>query len=212
MPLVDVSMPLRAGMPSFPGDPVLRVAPWRSMATGSPYNVSELTLGTHAGTHVDPPIHFVEGGATVDQIELTRLNGPCQVVEVGEGVRSIGPGELSGVRPGTARLLLKSSNSARWAADADFFADYVALSPEAADHLVELGVGLVGIDSLSIESDPTGTFPVHRTLLGTGSLILEGLQLARVPAGPSELLCLPMRLVGGDGGPCRAAVRVAERP
>lgn len=203
---IDVSMPLADGTPAFPGDPVFRSRRVRTLGHGSAYNLSLVELGTHTGTHVDPPLHFFDGGAGVDRLDLHQLNGPCEVVDVPTGARIVGPSELVGIPAGTERVLLRTANSPRWAERLEFFPEYVALGLDGARHLRELGVRLIGIDALSIEADPTGTFPVHRDLLGHGVAIVEGLLLADAPPGPAELVCLPLRLVGGDGGPARAVL------
>jgi arylformamidase len=202
--MIDISMPLAAGMAAFPGDPEFRSVPQHSLARGDAYSVSSLAFGSHAGTHLDPPCHFLLGGATIDQIDLAVVNGPCVVVQVASDRREVGPSDVAEVPAGARRVLFRTSNSERWARSGAFFSDYVALTPEAAGALLNRGVRLVGIDSLSVESDPTGKFPVHHRLLGGGALILEGLELANAPPGPYELLCLPLRLRGGDGGPARA--------
>lgn len=203
---IDVSMPLADGTPAFPGDPVFQAHRVRTLGHGSAYNLSLVELGSHTGTHVDPPLHFFDGGTPVDRLDLHQLNGPCEVVDIPAGVRTVGPSELAGIPPGTERVLLRTENSSRWAARLEFFPEYVALGLEGARRLRELGVRMVGIDALSIEADPTDTFPVHRDLLGHGVVIVEGLLLADAPAGPAELVCLPLRLVGGDGGPARAVL------
>ena len=127
MQIYDISTPLTEKMPCFPGDPVFRSDRLHAIARGDPYNISTLQFGSHAGTHVDPPLHFVPGGASADELSLAELNGPCFVLEVAETSRSIGPPELGRVPEGTRRLLLKSSNSRRWKAGDSFFSDYVAL-------------------------------------------------------------------------------------
>ena len=206
MKRIDISMPLFPGMPSFPGDPPLAVERLRTLERGDPYNISRLSLGSHAGTHVDPPVHFVPGGRAVDRLDLGSLNGPCRVVETDSRSRTVGPEAVNGLPPGTERVLFRTANSARWARSLEFFSDYVGLSPEAANALVERGVRLVGLDSLSVENDPSGAFPVHHILLGRGILILEGLLLDGVPGGEYLLECLPLRLRDGDGGPARATL------
>jgi len=203
---IDISMPLYAGMPSFPGDPIFASHPVRSMDRGDPYNLSELVLGSHAGTHVDPPVHFIPGEKTVDQVDLDALNGPCRVVDVDPRLGSVGADVVSRLPAGTTRVLFRTANSARWERSLTFFPDYVALRPEAAHALVERKVRLVGIDALSVENDPSGSFPVHRALLGHGALILEGILLAAAEAGEYTLTCLPLRLRSGDGGPARATL------
>ena len=202
----DVSMPLFEGMPAFPGDADFSARALRSVARGDPYSISALSLGSHCGTHVDPPSHFIAGGQPVDRLDLGQLNGPCRVVEVPGTSTAIGPAEASLVPPGTLRVLFRTSNSARWREKLEFFPDYVALTEPGARALLERGVRLVGIDSLSIESDPTEQYPVHHRLLGHGALIIEGLLLADVVAGEYQLECLPLRIQGGDGGPARVAL------
>lgn len=202
----DVSMPLSVGMPSFPGDPPFARVPVRSIASGDPYNLSRIEMGTHAGTHVDPCSHFVAGGEPVDAIDLDRLNGPCVVVDVPDGAAAVRPEHLLGVPAGTERVLFRTANSRRWAQRLVYFPDYVALDVATARRLRERGVRLVGLDALSIENDVTQRFPVHHELLAHGVLILEGLLLQEVPSGPAELRCLPLKLRGGDGGPARVVL------
>jgi len=201
---IDISMPLRSGMAAFPGDPLFASSPTHSLETGAPYNLSALAFGSHAGTHVDPPRHFFAGGLPIDRIDLGILNGPCVVVGVDPRRTEIGPTEVAGIPAGVERVLFRTSNSERWRSNAAFFADYVALTPPAADALVARKIRLVGVDSLSVESDPSGLYSVHHRLLGQGALILEGLALADAPPGAYELQCLPLRLENGDGGPARA--------
>ncbi len=204
-------MPLFAGMPAFPGDPAFLLEPSHRIDRGDAYNVSAISLGSHAGTHVDPPRHFFSGGAPIDAIDPGRLNGRCEVVEIPPDRKAVRAEDLALVPPGAERILFRTANSARWARALEFFPDYVALEVGAADELVARGsVRLVGLDSLSIEADATGRFPVHHALLGADILILEGLLLNAVPPGTYELECLPLRVRGGDGGPARAILR--ERP
>lgn len=206
MRVIDISMPVYPGMPCFPGDPTVALQRTHSIDRGDAYNVSFVSLGTHTGTHVDPPVHFLRDGVGIDRVDVSVLNGPCVVHAVPDGVRLVGADALRDVPSGTSRLLLKTSNSARWVAEDRFFPDYVALSPDGARELLRQGVRLVGIDALSIENDATGTYPVHHALLGAGTIILEGLRLSDVPPGPYRLSCLPLRLKDGDGGPARAVL------
>ncbi len=203
-PTWDISFPLRPGMPGFPGDPAFSVTPVRRIARGDPYNLSSLALGTHVGTHLDPPVHFISGGDPVDRIDPARLNGPVAVVRVPESATEVGPEAVRALPEAAERVLFRTRNSTRWAREEGFFADYVGLTVEAAQALLGRGVRLVGIDSFSIEHDVDGTFPVHHRLLGNGALILEGLRLGEVDPGAFELRCLPLRIVDGDGGPARA--------
>jgi arylformamidase len=201
-------MPLRLGMPAFPNDPVFRVGPTARVARGDPYNLSELTLSSHAGTHVDPPRHFRADGVAVDRLDLGLLNGPCLVFDVGPARTEIDFEVVRAIPTETRRVLFRTSNSTRWAGGEAFFSDFVGLTPPAAEELARRKLSLVGIDSLSIESDPQERYPVHHALLEAGIPILEGLLLADAPEGTHVLDCLPLRLADGDGGPARAVLRV----
>ena len=134
---------------------------------------------------------------TVDQLPLELLYGPALVRDLGraEAVDEAALEALD-IPAGTRRLLLKSRNSLLWE-DSAFRPDYVALTPGGARWLV-------GVDYLSIEAVGAPGFPVHHTLLGAGVVIVEGLDLREVPPGAYTLLCLPLRLAGGDGAPARA--------
>ena len=208
---VDVSLPLGPRTPAFPGDPPVALAPVTRLDRGGPYALSQLTLGTHAGTHIDPPRHFFPDAPGVDRIDPDLLVGPAAVVRVADDVDAIGPAEIDEAPAGTVRLLFRTRNSARWAAGAPFFPDYVALSPDGADRAVARGVRLIGVDALSVESGGEPRYPVHRRLLAAGVVIVEGLLLDGIPAGRCEFACLPLRLVDGDGGPARALVARPSR-
>lgn len=209
MQLIDISSPLGPSTPVFPGDPAVTLTRTRAIARGDPYNLSSITMGTHAGTHVDPPVHFVAGGTPIDRIDLAALNGPCRVVEVPPSATEIDGEFVRSLPGGASRLLFRSRNSERWARSEAFFPDYVALEARAADALVARGVKLVGVDALSVENDPSGAYPVHHRLLSAGVLILEGLRLAAAPPGEYVLHCLPLRIEEGDGGPARAVLERA---
>jgi arylformamidase len=198
--IIDISRPIGPDTPVWPGDPPVVVERVARVEAGDPAEVSRLQLGTHTGTHVDPPAHFLPGGVTVDQLPLDVLVGPAVVADL-TGVPSIDPGALEslGLPAGTVRLLLKTGREAGGIAGGG------ALSSEGARWLVDRGVLLVGADTLSVEPG-TDAYPVHRTLLGAGVVIVEGLDLASVAAGPYQLVCLPLRITGGDGAPARAVL------
>jgi arylformamidase len=207
MKVHDVTLTLRPEMPTWPGEHAPRVEPLKRTSRGDSSNVSVLTLGDHTGTHVDPPAHFIEGGAGVDALPVDVLVGPCQVIGY-EGDDHISQAWLegAGVAPGIERLLFKTRNSLRWTEpDAGFDKDFVALDETAAHWLVRRGIRLVGIDYLSIE--PFGSaklgHPVHLALLGAEVVIVEGLDLHDVKPGPYEIVCAPLPIRGGTGSPAR---------
>jgi arylformamidase len=174
---------------------------------GDPATVSQLSMGAHTGTHVDAPCHFVRGGSGVDALDLQALVGPCLVVHTGDaGALSAGVLEALSIPSGTERLLFRTRNSDRDTHDGQAFDEnYAALTKDAARWLAARGVRLVGIDALSIAPfEDTG--PTHQILLEAGVIVLEGLDLGEVEAGHYQLVCLPLKIVGGDGSPARAVL------
>ncbi|MBI5871231.1 MAG: cyclase family protein [Actinobacteria bacterium] len=202
--IIDISVSIYSGMPYYPGDPGAEVHPSRLISEGAVANLSELRLGSHTGTHIDAPNHFDEAGVTVDDLPLEVLVGSARVVDLTEAGPSISREHLerAGVM-GVRRLLLKTGNSVLWSRS-EFSKDYVSVAEDAAEYLVELGVVLLGIDYLSVEKFNSDTFRVHHTLLGAGVVLLEGIDLGSVAAGDYELVCLPLKIRGGDGAPARA--------
>ncbi|MEB3220937.1 MAG: cyclase family protein [Candidatus Sericytochromatia bacterium] len=198
---LDISRTLGPDTPVWPGDPPVRVTPHMTLDTG-PCHVTRIELGSHSATHVDAPAHFVRGGATLGEIPLRRWSGVAWVIPLDDHP-DIEPASLARQWPqgsGCDRVLLKTRAS-QGAGEAP------ALTLEAAAWLLERGVRLVGIDAASIERDDSGIFPVHHALLGADCLILEGLDLAGIVAGPYELVCLPLKLDAPDGAPARAVLR-----
>ena len=212
--IYDLSIPLSSAIPTYPGDPEIEIQAWRSLSNGDGANVSVLRFGAHTGTHVDAPAHFIEGAPRVGSLPLEVLIGDAEVIEVPSDFNSI---DLSFVREHctneSTRVLFKTRNSAFWkTSNAHFEKDYTSLELEAAKHLVEQGVRLVGIDYLSIEKFAQEGHPTHLALLSKAVIIVEGLNLSDVPAGKYELICLPLRITGGlgDGAPARAVLRTLD--
>lgn len=206
MRVYDVTLPIKADMPVYPGDAGVSVTPVAEMAKGSPYNLSLISLGSHSGTHVDPPGHFIPGGATVDQLPLDVLIGPAWVVELPQA-DAVTAHHLEALHlsPSVQRLLFKTRNGQLWERR-EFTPDFVAVREDGARWLVERGVRLVGIDYLSIEAYGAPEPVTHRTLLGAGVVVIEGLDLRAVPPGEYTLVCLPLPIVGGDGAPARVVL------
>lgn len=208
MPIYDLSVPIGTELPTYPSDPAIKIDNWSSLANGGGANVSALYFGAHTGTHVDAPAHFIEGAKQVESLDLEVLIGEAQVIEVPDDTLAIDEEFVAAnCAPGTIRILFKTRNSALW--DNQFKTNFTYLELSAAKRLVEQGVKLVGIDYLSIEKFHSQDHAVHRALLSHEVIILEGLNLAQVPAGKYELICLPLRLRTslGDGAPARAVLR-----
>jgi arylformamidase len=197
MELFDISVPLREGMVTYPGDPVLRMERASAIAKGDVVNLTRMDFGLHSGTHVDAPVHFLEGAPGIETIPLEALVGLCEVVEVPDLSR-----ESVALAPDSVeRVLFKTPNSELWARD-EFAEEFARLDGEAAAVLVERGVRLVGVDYLSV-----GDEDAHHALLGAGVVPVEGLDLRGIQPGSYDLICLPLRIVGADGAPARVLLR-----
>jgi arylformamidase len=204
--IFDLTVPLSAQLPTFPGDPPFQSEPALRIADGQACNVSRLTLGSHAGTHVDAPYHFLESGARVDELPLEILTGKTRVISVGAR-DAVDRADLEALDlRDDLRLLVRTRNSGQLR-QSEFRPDFVHLTPEAASYLVQVGIKLVGWDYLSLEKFGSRDFPAHHALLGAGVVIVEGLDLSQVQTGEYELTCLPLKVAGGDGAPARVILR-----
>lgn len=213
MKLYDISLPVYPGMVVWPGDPPVILERFQKVEEGARCNVSRLEAGTHIGTHVDAPFHFLADGSTVEQLPLETLVGPVEVVAFPDHVDMVSARllEEAGIPPGTRRLLCKTRNSARWArGEREFDESFVALTEDAAEWIVARGISLIGVDYLSVARylEPGGT--THLVLLSAGVVIVEGLDLSAVPPGSYTLVCLPLKLIGSDGAPARAILTQPE--
>jgi arylformamidase len=216
MPIFDISVGISASeTPVYPGDPGIEIAQHAALARGDAANVTLLRFGAHTATHVDAPAHFIEGARKVAELSLDALVGRARVVSIPEDVRAIDAGDVEKLVPrGTERVLFKTRSSAFWSEHrGEFQADFTYISGAGARALVERGVRLVGIDYLSVEKFKSDNFETHMTLLARGVVIIEGLDLSAVNEGDYELICLPLKIVGGtgDGAPARAILRTLDR-
>jgi arylformamidase len=203
---LDISVPLAAGTPTYPGNPAFEMQSIKRIAEGASSNVSRLVMGTHTGTHVDAPRHFFDDGPGADTLALEMLIGRARVIDL-ERRGGITAEDLSaaGLRE-DLRVLLRTRNSALWNGAA-FSQDYTHLTESGARYLVDQGVKLVGIDYLSVEQFKKAGAPAHRTLLSQGVIIIEGLNLSEVEPGMYELYCLPLRVAESDGAPARVVLK-----
>jgi arylformamidase len=206
--LWDISAPVDADSPVFPGDTPYRQSWSATLAPGCPVNVSALTLSPHTGSHADAPLHYDADGAPVGELELGPYLGRCRVLHV------IGCGALiewshlqhglDGLPP---RLLVRTYAQApvrRWdSALAAFAADTV-------ERLADRGVQLIGIDTASIDPADSKTLPSHQVIRRRGLRVLENLVLDEVPEGDYELIALPLKLMSADASPVRAVLRSLE--
>ena len=197
MQIIDVTVPIHPEMVIYPGDPGVRLERVRALEHGGNANLSLLELGVHSGTHVDAPVHFIDGAAATEALPLDVLIGPARIVDASAAHR-LDAATVSGLDlGGSTRVLFKTRNSDHWERN-EFVHDFVSLTEDGAHVLVEQGVRLVGIDYLSV-----GDERAHTVLLGAGVIAVEGLDLRDAPPGDYRLICAPLRLVGSDGAPAR---------
>jgi len=191
----------------WPGDPSPEVTPVYSIENGDECNISLLHIPSHAGTHLDAPYHMIQTGRRLEEISLEALIGPARVVDFSSRTGHIGRPELAAERvAGVERLLIRTISNGQLEG-IGFQPDFVALALDGAEYLVELGVKLVGIDSLSIGPFGHEGDLIHQALLDHDIVIIEDLNLSQTDAGEVDFICLPLKIQGGDGAPCRAVAR-----
>lgn len=199
MALIDLTRALTPGMPVYPGDPSVRFDGHADYGTDG-FRVTALHLGTHSGTHVDAPAHFLPGGETVDRLALDALLGPARVMALADAHPELARGE---------RVILRSGWSERWGDD-DYFSAFPGLSRSLAEQLAEAPVALVGLETPSLHPDAAEDARLHRLLLGRGIVIVENLvNVERLPKR-FHLIVLPLPLGGLDGAPVRVVAVTVE--
>jgi arylformamidase len=206
--IIDISVPLGSEMAIWPGSPGLQIKRIKSLERGDQANVSQITCDIHTGTHIDAPLHFIQDGASIENIALDTFCGPAFVISLTD-IKAVTADDLKTVSlpMSIKRLLFKTRNSELWKKDEkNFYPDYVALTADTAEWIVEQGIRLIGVDYLSVQryQDSPKT---HQVLLGAEVVVVEGLNLANVSEGWYELICLPLKLVGTEGAPARAVLR-----
>jgi arylformamidase len=212
--IIDLSLPLENGQLSYPKDPPIRIVPHRTIAS-SGCNVSSLAMGSHQGTHLDAPYHFIEDGARLDAIPLERFCGPARLVDLAPG------GALEPKTPLTAemfaahaeafepggRVLYRTGWSAQFGRP-EFFTDLPSLTVEAARWIAARKIGLLGMDTPT--PSKIAGHECHRILLGKGTEIVLVEGLANLEQLPERftLVAFPLNLRGLDGSPVRAVAWV----
>lgn len=207
---IDVSVPLGSGMVHWPGDPEVSISRTSSMEDGDECNVSRISMGAHTGTHMDAPLHFLANGAGMDSLPLDAVIGPARVIAIRDP-RRITAAELARhrIRRGERILFKTHGSAARWK-KGTFDEDYVYVSLDAARFLAARGVGVVGVDYLSVGGFREDSAETHRVLLTAGIWLVEGLDLSRVKPGRYDMVCLPLRIDRADGAPARVALRTRD--
>jgi arylformamidase len=203
--LWDISPPVHAGSPVFPGDTEYRQQWGATIGPGCPVNVSMLTLSPHIGAHADAPLHYDPQGTPSGLLPLQPYLGPCRVIHAigcGPLVRWQHVQHASDDLP--PRVLVRTYERMpveRWDPQ------LAAFDPDTIERLADLGVQLVGIDTASIDPAESKTLDSHQVIRRRGLRVLENLVLDDVPEGDYELIALPLKLVSADASPVRAVLR-----
>jgi arylformamidase len=206
MKIHDITMDVEPGMLYWrDGKPPEVISVFR-LADGADSEVSRWLIGAHTGTHIDAPRHFVPSGLTVEKLPLEIFVGPTRVVDVAD--QGDAPITAETVRRaglnGATRVLFRTSNSEKRLVKREFSENWVGITRDGAQALVDQGVRLVGIDYVTIESDDqTDKWPTHHILCGAGVVILEGANLLKIRDGTYFMCCLPMRLKGSEAAATR---------
>ena len=178
--IIDISRGLME-TPPYPGERAPRLTVERDISKGDTCHLQRLEMSLHAGTHLDAPLHFIADGTDIASADLSLFLGACLVI----------PAEaLEKLEAAPPRLLLRGVPN---------------LSPRRVDHLLALGVRLLGVETASVGAAGDETRP-HVALLSRGMALLENLDLSSAPDGPCELAALPLRITGGEASPCRAVL------
>lgn len=204
--LWDISPPVHAGSPVFPGDTAYSQQWCATIGPGCPVNVSAITLSPHVGAHADAPLHYDEHGASIGDVSLDAFLGPCRVIHVIARGPLITWDHIAHAVDTTLpqRVLVRTYQHMpqdRWD---DALAAY---APDTIERLADLGVLLVGIDTASIDPADSKTLDSHQEIRRRGLRVLENLVLDDVPEGDYELIALPLKLTTADASPVRAVLR-----
>lgn len=205
---LDVTRPIRTGMPHWPGDPDVVVERILDLERGDSCNVSRLELCTHSGTHMDAPLHYIPNGLPIDQFPPEVAIGPARVLQIADP-ECVREEDLRRFEIHAGERVLFRTKSSELNFDQPFREDFVYISAGAAEYLAARRVLLVGVDYMSVGGYHKDGIETHQALLGANIWLVENLDLQKTPEGEYEMICLPLRIAGGDGAPCRVLLRRA---
>lgn len=203
--IIDISLEISNTTIVWPGDPNIKIEQKVSIKDGAPCNVSSMDMGVHTATHIDSPYHFIEDGDKIESINLEKLMGMCYICNI-DTEKYIEKKHLLNIDFNKYKKILFKTKNSSFYKDKEFNKNFISLSMEGANYLLENGVELIGIDYLSIEgffSDGS----IHKEILKKKVVILEGIDLSLVQENEYELICLPLKMIGTDGAPARAILR-----
>ena len=195
MKIIDISRTIHPDMEMYPGDAGPQITKVSGLDEGDSYNISRITLGTHTGTHVDPPLHLIRDGVGIDRLSMNTLVGNARVLDLSSINRPIEASDIGPLDTGEI-ILLKGGRGVSCG---------TCLTAACARYLVDIGIKTIGTNAISIGA-PDEEYEVHHTLLDAGIVVIEGLEMPDVEAGDYFLVCLPLKIANGDGGPARAVL------
>lgn len=204
MRIWDISPPVHAGSPVFPGDTAYAQHWVTRIGPGCPVNVSAVTTSPHVGAHADAPLHYADGAAAVGALDLAPYLGRCRVIHAIACGPLVEVAHLAhAIRGLPPRVLVRTCERApvTWV---DTFSAY---APETITWLASFGVKLVGIDTASVDPAQSKTLASHQQLRRHDLRVLENLVLDSVPEGDYELIALPLKWIEADASPVRAILR-----
>lgn len=201
---MDISIGLKSGMVHWPSDPGVVISRVADMHKGARCNISHINMGSHTGTHMDAPLHFLKDGVSLDKMPLDATVGSARVIEIKDR-NFIRADELKKYKLKKGeRILFKTANSKKgWRSD-EFMTEFVHIPAETAQYLAKTGVRTIGVDYLSVGGYKKDGRQTHEALLGAGIWLIEGLDLSKVTPGRYQLICLPLKILNADGAPARA--------
>ena len=204
---IDISLTIKPGRIVWPGDPEVEVTKLMQIEKGDMCNTRLLKCPVHVGTHIDAPLHFIEGGEGIETLPLSSLAGPAKVIEIkNDKIIPLSEVEDKNISEGDI-VLFKTINSSIYLKEDTFNENYAYLSTEAARYLVSKKISTVGIDYYSIAGINDNIVECHEVLWGAKVTIIEGLDLSTISPGLYEFVCLPLKIAGSDGSPARAIIR-----
>ncbi len=207
-PWIDLTIDVHDDMLIFPGDPTYHWEQCLYIKQGDVCNLSRMELGVHTGTHLDAPRHMIADSAVISDYDINQLCGDAYVVEFNtDGDITAEMLDNAAIPANVTRLLCGTANTAKGCLKPPFQADYCGFDVSAANWMADRQLKLIGLDFLTIEHSTDLSFPVHKTILGAGIAVLEGVDMAKAPLGSVELICAPMKLLHAEGAPCRVLVR-----
>ena len=205
--IIDISVSFPDKVIIYPGDPVPEIKTLRSQEEGDRSNFSIITTGTHSGTHIDAPYHFLSSGPKIDEIPVDLWIGKAYVADLTFVEECVRDSDLAGIPLGKyERILIKTKNSQLYSKTNEFCENFIYMHESACKRIVDAGVKILGFDYTTVDKAGMGVFPAHKTLFAGNVCIIESVNLSEVDEGEYELICLPLKLKGIEASPVRAVL------